>query len=142
MLSSYVIHEHQAKRAGKHYDLRIRYPSKKSLISFAIPKARFPEVKEKFLVIKGLDHPLEWLRWSRPIKRGYGAGTFKIVQKGKAQIFRWENKHITFKIEGAVVSGRFSLIKISKVGKNAWILIRLKEKYLENYFDVLLSRYY
>lgn len=132
---NYVIHQHDAYRAGKHYDLRIQYPKKrKALISFALPKSRFPDYGEKFLIIKTPDHSIdEWLGEHPPIEKGeYGGGTFKVVQKGELEILGWSGKHITFRIEGKEISGKFSLIKMRFGRKNNnWILIRSKEK--ENY---------
>lgn len=137
--TNYVIHEHLAKRAGKHYDLRIQYLDKEPLISFALPKARFPESKEKMLAIRTPDHPAKWLRINRMVLKGsgdiyddptYGEGTIRSVQKGRAEILKWDDNHIIFKIDGPIASGKYTLIKFkSKRSKklDTWLLIKNKE---------------
>lgn len=145
MITEYVIHEHKAKRAGKHYDFRIKYPNKRMLISFAIPKASFPtDSKRKVLVVQTSDHKMKWLKWTKPIESGYGAGTFEIVQKGKIEIEKWDSDKIIFNIEGLVATGRFTLIKFSNPSnQQTWLLIKIKDKkitaenYLMDVFDKL-----
>lgn len=138
----YVLHDHRAKKAGRHLDLRIQIPNKRDrLASFAIPKSRFPNRGEKVLVIRTLDHPLKWLVWERDIKHGYGTGTFKIVQSGICKIYKWTSNKIIFEIDGDFVSGVFIILKYrhSRTSK-AWILIRAKDRrsYIENYLDFLI----
>jgi len=129
--SPYVIHEHLAKRAGPHYDFRIKIPGKNLLASFALPKSQFPkEYGDKVLAIRTNDHGRYWLFFQGDIPDGeYGAGSIKIVQKGNAEILGWSSSYITFRISGPTVSGRFTLIKFKGKDKaNTWVLIRTKEK--------------
>lgn len=129
MKAKYVIQEHDAKKAGKHYDLRIQYAKKPALASFAIPKSRFPEENEKILAIRVPDHSLEWLTRTKPIEKGYGTGTYKIVQSGEAEIFKWNGYIIAFEIHGPVADGRFILIKLHGKNKDSWLLMRSKKDY-------------
>lgn len=39
--NQYTLHEHRAKRAGLHFDLRLQ--KKNDVYSFALPKAKIPE---------------------------------------------------------------------------------------------------
>jgi len=127
----YVIHQHNAYRAGKHYDLRIVYPKKKAMASFALPKAKFPDFGERFLLIKGPDHSIkEWLGPHDDIEKGkFGGGSFDIIQIGKMELLGWGSRHITFRITEGKINGKFSLIKMGR-GRRAknWLLIRSKEK--------------
>jgi len=127
---NYVIQKHRARRAGIHLDFRIQYPKKPALASFAIAKKdRFPEFSVKFLVIRTPDHGLEWLDWTKPIEKGnYGAGTFEIIQKGKLQIEGWSNNHITFKIDGPKIKGRYTLIRAYGRKSKTWFLIKTKKQ--------------
>jgi len=127
----YVIQQHSAKRAGEHYDLRIKYPFKNLAASWALPKSHFPEkTGERVLAIRTHDHGRYWLYIDKlDIPPGeYGAGYIKTIQGGKALIYGWTNDHITFYINGRIATGRFSLIKFkSKERKtNTWVLIKTK----------------
>jgi len=128
----YVIHKHDATHAGLHFDLRMKIPKKRLLASFALPKCKFPKKSgEKVLAVRTPDHGRYWLYYQGEIPKGeYGAGTIKIVQKGEAEIYGWSKKHITFRIEGDVANGKYSLIKFK--GKrdkvNTWILVRVKNQ--------------
>lgn len=130
----YVIHEHDAKRAGHHLDFRIKFPNKNLAASWAIPKGEFPRKPgEKVLAVRTNDHGRYWLYIDNlTIPEGeYGAGTIKILQKGKAEIYGWSDKHITFVIKGSVANGRYSIIKFNgrKEDKgNTWVLIKTKPK--------------
>ncbi len=93
-----VIQEHNAKRAGLHWDLRVQvegslnaYRSMRSdtnepddneryvLRSWAIPKHRFPNATEKLLAIQTEDHPWSYKDFSGTITGGYGAGDVKLL---------------------------------------------------------------
>ena len=99
----FVIQEHDAKRAGIHWDLRFedagdikeyqdmrtktREPcgvlGDKVLRSFAVPKAginhRMPKVGERWLAIQTEDHPWEYQHFHGHIKSGYGEGSVKLL---------------------------------------------------------------
>ena len=129
--TAYVIHEHIAERAGVHYDLRIKRLKGGLLESWALPKATFPQAYgEKLLAVRTNPHSRLWLYFEGEIEDGYGKGKVRIVQKGEAEILGWSDKYITFRIEGPVVSGKFSLIRFKpkkheKV--DTWILIKSRE---------------
>ena len=88
MKQPYVIDYHEAHRAGIHFDFRIKYPHKDKLMSWALPKARFPEVGEKLLAVQTPDHEMDWLSWQGEIPKGeYGGGKVTIYQSGMLDIF-------------------------------------------------------
>jgi hypothetical protein len=126
----YVIHVHNAFKAGKHYDYRMKYLDKKLLISFAIPKEKFPvNVGDKSIAIQTNDHNVGWLfREKLSIPKGeYGGGFIERKQYGKAKIIVWKDDFIGFVIEGDFVSGTFYLIKTdkkrtSRKDNSIWIL--------------------
>jgi bifunctional non-homologous end joining protein LigD len=132
---SYVIHEHKADRAGIHWDFRMQIPNKNLLASFALPKSQFPKKPgDKVLAVRTNDHGRYWLYMNNTtIPKGeYGAGTIKIIQDGKAEILGWSNTHITFKIKGRKVSGRYSLIKFkpkrAEGNVDTWFLVKTKKQ--------------
>ncbi len=124
----FVIQEHKAKKAGLHYDLRLMYPFKKSLASWALPKARIPKQGERFLAIRTSDHPPWWADFEGVIPKGEGgAGTVKVVQRGKAEILMWSSRIITFKVEGEVMNGKYALIYYKRTPKQtAWQIIKAR----------------
>lgn len=134
----YVIHEHNAIRAGLHYDLRIKIPNKNLIASWALPKAEFPKFPgDKKLAVRVNDHGRYWLYIDNlDIPEGeYGAGHVKIVQKGLAEVEGWSDKYITFNIKGRIATGRYSLIKIVPKEKNPqdiWVLVKNKDQEVKN----------
>lgn len=120
--SNFVLHLHNAYKAGRHCDLRISIPNKKLLASFAIPKAVLPRKPgDKVLGIRTQNHGRYWIDIEHMnIPRGeYGAGTIEKIQGGDCWILGWnENTHITFIVddpshEKTGLNGKYVLIKFS-----------------------------
>lgn len=135
----FILHEHNAKTAGLHYDLRIKIPNRELLASFALPKAKIPQNPgEKVLAVRTNDHGLYFLNVDHMIipPGDYGEGEIKSVQKGICEIEGWGKEHITFIIKGEkntpYFNGRFALIKFK--GKknsdrdNLWVLVKTKKQ--------------
>jgi len=106
----FVIQDHHAHRAGRHFDLRLEWsgslekyafkrnfnqtpePSSKHeatrvMRSWAIPKHRLPDVGEKLLAVPTEDHQMEYNDFVDPgeeaeIPSGYGAGTVILAARG------------------------------------------------------------
>ncbi len=116
-----VIQEHNADKAGLHWDIRFehhlgssdKYDSmrpntneptnstfKKVLKSFVIPKHRLPEGKERLLTIPTEDHPWEYKDFDGEIKEGYGKGTVKLVHCGEVEVPTFNDEEIIFEFEG------------------------------------------
>ena len=138
----FVIDLHHALRAGKHYDLRIQYPYRNQLCSFAIPKHRIPTVAgEKVLAIRTTDHSRVWLYFSGDIDDGYGKGKIEIIQKGYLEILSWSEKRIVFKVikgnNPKLLDGYFLLFKfpIQKYANRdvTWNLMKIDESKLDKY---------
>jgi len=137
----YVLHLHEAFRAGRHYDFRCQIPpKKKQLGSWAIPKARIPQNPgNRELAIRTPDHGALWLNFHGHIDAGqYGGGKVSILQKGTLDVEGWSDKYITFYIhhgDGKYMKGRYALIKMKERPKkkgNEWVIIKLKEKVEES----------
>ena len=95
----FVVNIHHAKKAGLHYDLRIQYPYREQLASWAIPKSKIPnKPKERVLAIRTNDHSRLWLYFKGEIDDGYGAGLIEIGAKGKVFIHEWSETKIVFNI--------------------------------------------
>ena len=111
----YVVHKHNAKKAGLHYDLRIEIPSKHILWSFASRKPLPLKPGIKRLIIKQPDHELKWLNFSGEIPEGeYGAGTIRIWDKGKYKLWsKQNNKVYVLEFIGRKLKGIYVLVKMS-----------------------------
>ena len=88
----FVVHEHNARKAGLHHDLRIELNG--VLVSFAIPK--LIDEKERRLALKVEDHDISYFDFEGVIEEGYGAGTVTIYDTGNCKV---EQKKEGYKIE-------------------------------------------
>jgi len=112
--AKFTIQEHNAKKAGLHYDWRLEKDGVAK--SFVVRK----ELKDgdKFLFIPVEDHPVDYMEWEGTIPDGeYGAGTVKVYAKGTWTEIKW-GREVQFDIESSKISGRITLFK--KFGKN-WL---------------------
>ena len=97
----YMVHRHDANRAGLHFDLRLEDDG--SLKSWAIPKGM--PTSGRHLAIQTPDHSMEYGRWEGTIKSGYGAGDVKIDTSGTYETIdkssnNWKFKILTGKYKG------------------------------------------
>ena len=123
LITDFVIHEHRAKKAGLHYDLRIRFGD--SLKDWAFRKVIPTEPNVKRLGIEQRDHHSSWLDFEGEIKDGYGAGELRIWDKGQIEILQVvEDTKIIFICKGQKVLGKYFLIKSAKLG--GWLLWKEK----------------
>ena len=116
----YTLHEHRARRAGLHYDLRLQKGN--DVYSFALPKAKLPDDKKVFLaVLSHVDrNDLSALDFIGSIPDGrYGAGNLSILETGKYIILDWpnDNSKIVFEVPKQFglqdLIGRYYLVKTS-----------------------------
>ena len=115
-----VIQEHNADKAGLHWDIRFecggditRYIEKreettrepmtnlgtKVLRSFVIPKHEFPTDKVR-MVIPVEDHPWDYKDFDGVIESGYGKGTVKLLFSDYVNVSTFTESKITFEHEG------------------------------------------
>ncbi len=116
--SRFVIHEHKARRAGLHYDLRIEVGD--HLKDWAFRKTIPEQVGVKRLGIKQEDHNLVWLDFEGTIDEGYGAGEITIWDTGDVILSTVEDKKITGRFNGKKISGSYVLVEASKLG--GWLM--------------------
>ena len=132
----FVIHEHHAKRAGLHWDIRLQYEPCKhkddiALYSFATRKLpHFFEGKQKrIMVFRTPDHECWWLNFEGELTQGYGAGMIYIWDSGDIEWIKDEEDKKVFCLKGKKVNGCFALIKAPYENENEWLLIKLKKRY-------------
>lgn len=115
-MSNFILVEHDAKRAGKHLDLRFEMPNSKLWASFVI-KTIPKEENLKVLAIKTNNHNKQNALYTGTIKSGYGAGTLKREDGGKCNIIKYSNNQITIDFKGSILKGIYHLIFIGVIRK-------------------------
>lgn len=113
----FVIHEHEADKAGLHYDFRFEKPENKNkLYSFALKFINF-ESGEKELMIDGGEHDHSWLDVEKKeIEEGeYGAGTITKIDGGVLDVDSdyEKGKKYSFEANSKYLKGSFTIFRIS-----------------------------
>ncbi len=120
MGSRFVVHEHQAKRAGLHYDLRLEMGG--VLKDWAFRKQPPTELGVKRFGVQQPDHDLSWLDFEGEIKEGYGAGVMRIWDRGEYEVLKADENRMVLRFHGSKLKGRYVLMKF----KNGWLFFKVK----------------
>lgn len=96
-----AVQEHNARRAGKHWDLRLVDPETGFAHSWAVPKAQLPEGNQKLLAVRTPTHTAHYAlnfgaKEKQDIGKGYGKGTVQIVHKEPVKIVKSEKNKLQF----------------------------------------------
>jgi bifunctional non-homologous end joining protein LigD len=129
----FVVQEHHAR--SLHYDLRLEADG--VLKSWAVPKKPTMDSKVKRLAIMVEDHPYDYKDFEGTIPSGYGAGKVIIWDHGTYDVDGHDAKEseglilkgikkgsFHFSLKGKKLKGVFSLVRLKKLGKNQWLLIK------------------
>ncbi|MBV7533777.1 DNA ligase D [Chitinophaga sp. sic0106] len=138
----FVVQKHAASHL--HYDFRLEMEG--VLKSWAVPKgpSMDPEVKRLAMMVE--DHPFDYKDFEGIIPKGnYGAGTVIVWDEGeylpaeedkkskkspeKQLLHQLFSGKIKFILKGKKLKGEFALVKASGRGENAWLLMKLNDKY-------------
>jgi DNA primase len=95
-----VVQEHDAHKAGKHWDLRLVDPESDLAHSFAVPRHRLPTEKDRMLLaVQQPTHTADYaLKFQGTIPAGvYGAGKVKRKLKERVTISKSNDDRIRFK---------------------------------------------
>jgi len=115
--TKFIIHNHDAYRAGHHQDLRLKI-AKNKWASFAIPKSLPLEPGKKVLAVRTHDHTDKEALMIGNIPRGqYGGGKLTVFDEGSCIIEKFTSAHIKIAIRGSFVSGIYHLISTGVVKK-------------------------
>jgi len=127
----FIVHDHDAKRAGKHQDLRFQKPNDmKNWLSFAVRKGVPTKPGSRVLAIKTNLHSEEEALFIGEIPEGeYGAGTLKVFDEGMAIIKMYKPAHISLEFKGKKIKGLYHLINIgvtrnTKYKQNQYLLFK------------------
>jgi DNA ligase D-like protein (predicted 3'-phosphoesterase) len=112
----FVIQDHIADRAGRHFDLRLENDNG-TMSSWAIPKHKLPQGKERLLAIKTEDHPVSYNKFEGKIEDGYGKGIVKIHKSGTYKEIENKKNKIIFEIDNKT----YQLININN---KRWLIMK------------------
>jgi len=120
-LPIFVVHEHHAKRAGLHYDLRLELEG--ILKSWAFRKELPTRVGIKRLGVPQPDHDLSYADFEGVIEEGYGAGLVKIWDKGEYRLLEYEpERKLVIVMNGGKLMGRYVMINIGR----GWLFFKTR----------------
>ncbi len=138
----FVIQKHDASHL--HYDFRLEMEG--VLKSWAVPKgpSADPDIKRLAMMVE--DHPYDYRNFEGIIPGGYGAGTVIVWDEGyyepadaKGKDKKTQEKELRkgiysgklhFVLHGKKLKGEYALVKTHGRGENAWLLFKIKDKYV------------
>ncbi len=88
----YTVHDHHAKRAGRHYDLRL--DDGRHAHSWAMRK--WPEPGQLTLAIQQPTHKRSYMDFEGNIGQGYGAGVVKMHDRGWVEVVETSKDKVIF----------------------------------------------
>lgn len=146
----FIIHDHYAKKAGYHQDLRFQDPlNRRRWYSFAVPKKVPLKPGTKVLAIRTHMHSEEEALFHGDIPSGeYGSGELIIFDQGVCSIEKLSSAHIVVLFQGGKVKGLYHFVSLGNVKKSKfkqqqYLLFKSKEKDYEllKLSDAEISKY-
>jgi bifunctional non-homologous end joining protein LigD len=138
----FVIQKHDASHL--HYDFRLEMEG--VLKSWAVPKGPSTDPNIKRLAMMVEDHPYDYRNFEGIIPSGYGAGTVIVWDEGFYELADADGKNkkaqdkelrkgiysgkLHFVLHGKKLKGEFALVKSHSREENAWLLFKVKDKYV------------
>jgi bifunctional non-homologous end joining protein LigD len=127
----FCIQKHLASHL--HYDFRLEHRG--VLLSWAVPKGPSLDPAVKRLAMQVEDHPLEYGTFEGVIPSGYGAGIVVLWDRGVWQPLdedvdaALERGNLPFVVLGEKLAGAWTLIRASRAGPNAWLLVKQRDEW-------------
>jgi DNA ligase D-like protein (predicted 3'-phosphoesterase) len=127
----FVVQLHDATTL--HFDLRLELGG--VLRSWAVPKGPSLDPALRRLAVPVEDHDLEAGEFEgRHGPGGRGSGAVIIWDEGTDDILREEPGHLSFRLYGHKLAGRFGL---TRTGERRWILVKAGDEYARPGSDVV-----
>lgn len=138
----FVVQKHDASHL--HYDFRLEMNG--VLKSWAVPKGPSLDPSVKRLAMMVEDHPYDYREFEGIIPEGnYGAGTVIVWDEGtyepaeedtagkktqeKTLLAAVKKNRLRFILHGKKLKGEFALVKTHTGAENAWLLMKIKDRY-------------
>lgn len=118
----FTLHEHKAKRAGLHYDLRLEVEGGE-VRSFAMRYQPPTEPGIKRMAIEQPLHEQESLDFEGTIEEGYGAGELKIIDSGQYEAAKETAKELILQFKGSILSDQYVMLN---TGGDKWLVFKKK----------------
>jgi hypothetical protein len=119
----FVIHDHDAKQAGRHFDVRLGDPKTGHAHSWAM--RYLPKPGEKRLAVAQSTHTIPYMDWSGTIEHGYGAGDVAIHKRGQVKVLSSSPMKISFQTAQGEV---YSMVKTKSQDGKAWLMVNRSGK--------------
>lgn len=119
----FTIQEHDAKKAGKHFDYRLVLDGK--AYSWASRYLPPKTTVDRFYLIRQPEHEESYIDWSGTIPGGeYGAGKVTVIYDINALVIKSSDDNIKLSIPDGDLKGIYSFLH--KDGNN-WLVVRNRE---------------
>ena len=123
---SIQIHRQKKKNLKSHFDLRILSKHKTFLISWALPKSKFPDdIAKKILAIRTTDHDVLYMYFEGILDNG---DIVEIYDRGQCIVYLDTNDMKIYKFEGKKIKGVYNFIKFQTSSKDSWLILKSKKK--------------
>jgi len=132
-LSRFVVQLHDATRL--HFDLRLEMGG--VFRSWAVPKGPSMSPGVRRLAVPVEDHELSAGEFEGVHSPSRGSGVVIIWDEGPAEILTDEPGHVSFRLRGHKLAGRFGL---TKTGEGRWILVKAADNDARPGSDVVAER--
>ena len=119
----FALHEHKARKAGLHYDLRLEWHNGK-VMSFAMRHQPPTTPGIKRLAIEQPLHGVESLDFEGVIEEGYGAGELRKIDSGNYDLAKESEEELLLVFRGGILNGTYVMLN---TGEHKWLTFKKKE---------------
>ncbi len=117
--SKFVVHKHDAKKRGLHWDIRFKMPDSKNWASFAAYKEPSIKTGERHYITRTNDHSEKEALFTGIIPEGkYGAGKLSKWDSGSCIIHKYSNAHIVVEFKGSKLKGKYHFVNTGVFNKD------------------------
>jgi bifunctional non-homologous end joining protein LigD len=129
-MSRFVVQLHDA--TSLHFDLRLQIGD--VLRSWAVPKGPSLDPAVRRLAVPVDDHSLSAGEFEG-VYQGQvrGSGAVIIWDEGTVEILREEPDHLSFRLQGHKLTGRFGL---TRTGDRSWLLVKARDDHAQPGSDI------
>lgn len=123
-LVNLLLQQHDARRAGRHYDLRLGDESTGQLLSWAVRKG-LPAPGKRHLAVQQPVHEPSYAEFEGEIPSGYGAGTVRKAKQGRILITSATPQRIEFSTADERYPQRYVLFRPKNWKNRDWLLANI-----------------